>query len=284
MSGAIARRTEITLAVDRWGGQPAELFGAGHGLLLALLRKADPATAEAIHDAGRRKALALSPLRIRPLPGGMGKAILGISVWEQELADLVTRGCQSALDMPAKVLGHTACVLHAEEAEHRALTEMLRCAEPAGNIAAQGVCVMFETPALFSFGRGISGKQRYGLLPQPGLVIASWLRAWQQAGGESFGAEAAPDWLEERVALRTVTELSTRTVHTNHTALTGFVGQVSYQWMGLEQWGPALLRALALFSAYCGTGAKTGYGFGVTRPVNRIESYLSAPAAASRCL
>jgi hypothetical protein len=261
---------EVSLAVEGWRGRQAELFGAGHGLLLALLRQADPVAAQAVHDAGRRKAMALGPLRVQPHAGDLARASLDIRVWDDGLARLLAVGCGLALDMEARVLGRAACVLGAEEVDRCELAGLLHL---SGAPAGGGARVSFETPTLFSFGRTPWGRQRYGLLPEPALVVGSWLRAWVQAGGETFGAEMGMEWLEERVALRTVAGLGTRTVHTGHTALTGFVGRASYHWTGPEPWGPALLRALASFSAYCGTGAKTGYGCGVTMPLDPAGAY-----------
>lgn len=256
MTEGCISRIEIALAVENWRGEAAELFGAGHGLLLKLLAQADPTTAQAIHDAAVRKPLALSPLRVQPSKGDLAQATLEVAVWEPALAASILHGCSLALDLRAQVLGHPAVVLDSKLLAETSLSGLLQ-----GGGSAR---VAFKTPTFFSFGRSPAGRQRYGLLPQAELVVGSWLRAWQQAGGESFGAQPSTDWLMERVELRTHTNLRTRTVHTNHIALTGFLGEASYEWVGGEEWGPCLLRALAAFSIYCGTGAKTGYGFGHT--------------------
>lgn len=108
------------------------------------------------------------------------------------------------------------------------------------------------------------GSHRYVLLPHPGLVVGSWLRAWCEVASAPVPEEDTTAWLDRRVAIRAVDELRTQVVHADRTALTGFVGTVAYAWVGPEPWGPGLLRTLARFAAFCGTGAKTTQGFGQT--------------------
>jgi CRISPR-associated endoribonuclease Cas6 len=257
-AGPALRRLGLRLAVAEWGGGPATLYGAGHGLFLGLLRMVAPAEAAALHDADRRKPLALGPVRVVPGPGRVARATLEVAVVEAALGDLVEAALPGALEAAIDVAGHPACLLSIER---------LSAIEPAALLAgepARVVRVAFVTPTLFSLGRG-PGGHRYGLLPEPGLVVGSWLRGWRLAGGETWAAEARPEWLAERVALRALGGVRTATVDSGRAPLTGFLGEASFAWTGPEPWGGRLLRALAAAAAYYGTGAKTGFGFGQTR-------------------
>ena len=254
------RRQRLSFAVEHWSGGAATLYGIGHALLLALIAGVDHDAAARLHDQHGRKAFALEPLTIAPLAGGLARAELAVATWDGELGDLVQRALACTLDRPATIAGHSACVLDVRETDHTTPTEILATCSKS----TSGVRVRFASPTFFSFGRGPSGRQRYGLLPEPGLVVRSWVQAWQVAEGETFGLAIEPARLSERVAVRWLADLHTQTVDGGKTALTGFLGEVGLSWVGPEEWGPTLLAALARFSTFSGTGAKTGHGFGWT--------------------
>lgn len=264
------RQVRLTLAVEGWTAGERRLYQPGHALFLALLRHADPTAAAALHDGVARKPFALGPLHVVALPGGLGRGELTIRSWDDGLAALVERAGRAALDAPLSVVGHPAAVVSLASRETTTPAALLAAVEAA---RPRSVRVEFASPTLFGLGRYADGSSRHGLLPEPGLVVASWLRAWTMAGGVTFGADPRPEWLAERVALLTAA-VQVVSVNAGKTALSGFVGTAAYAWRGPEAWGPALLAALARFAAYCGTGAKTAQGFGVTLPRD-----AGAPAA-----
>jgi CRISPR-associated endoribonuclease Cas6 len=266
------RRYHIALAVDGWSGKGAILYGSGHGLLLGLLVAVDPEAASQLHDSTARKAFALSPLTVTPFAGGIGRAELTLATWDRHLGDLITRALAATLERHVTVSGHPACVLDVTQSETTDPAEILRTTAAT----ASAVHARFASPTLFSFGRGAGGHQRYALLPEPKLVIGSWLRTWMSAGGECFGLRPTPEDLEKLVEVRWHANLHTVTVSWGKTALTGFLGDVAFAWSGAEEWGPRLLGALSRFATFCGTGAKTAHGFGWTQnPAARTTQQAS---------
>lgn len=256
MNGQV-HQIQLELGVERWY-RPAELlYGPGHGLLLQILRSVSPEASAALHDANVRKPFALSPLTVQPLSSGIAQVFMSVKVWDADLASVLQQALSAALDIRVTVSGAPAVVLNVVVEPAVSLASLVpACAPPS-------VRVHFDSVTFFSLGRRF-GRQQYGLLPSSELVVYSWLRAWQSAGG-TVRAPLDVGALKERVALRGVHALSTQVVRGEKTALTGFTGGATYAWVGDEPWGGSLLAALARFSEYCGTGAKTGHGFGSTR-------------------
>lgn len=257
MSGSVSR-IRLRLGVDGWRRPAGALYGPGHGLLLQVLRSVSAEASAALHDADRRKPFALSPLTVDMRSESVAEATLVINVWDVALSQLLGAALEAALDLRVNVGGASAVVVDVTVEPPVRLSALVAMSAPPS------VRVSFESPTFFSHGRRF-GRQRYGLLPIPEQVTRSWLRAWQSAGGPGPTPEPV-DFLTfgERVALRGVHDLSTKVVRGEKTALTGFTGQVSFAWVGEEAWGGRFLVALARFAEYCGTGAKTGHGFGRT--------------------
>jgi CRISPR-associated endoribonuclease Cas6 len=260
LEDAVARRFRLTCAVTGWRGEARTVYGRGHAVLLAFLRSVDPARATVLHDADQRKPWAVSPLSITPHQNGVAIVTVDVACWSAPLAGLLADACTAAEGLrDVHAIGHSLEVLSWEPAGEASLAD-LRASRPT-----ESVTVRFVTPTFFGLGRAADGRQRYGLLPDPGLVVASWARTWAAAGGSLADAGTSPEWWGERLLLRYCDGLGTVTVPTGKTRLTGFVGRVTYGWAGGESAGPGLLGALASFAEWSGTGAKTGLGFGQTR-------------------
>ncbi len=274
MAGTIAWRAEVELAVTGWHHPPATLYAAGHAFFLQLIRSASPAAAQLLHDAGVRKPLALSPLRIEPVAKGMARGRLIVSAWEPEIVRLIDDALAGSLTLVKEIRGCPALVTGFRPEPELPLNRLLVLDRVPASVA-----VRFASPTFFSLGRRY-GRQQYGLVPVPELVAGSWLKTWLAAGGEAFEAELSPGWLAERVTIHEIHNLRTVTVDGGKTALTGFCGDVRYAWTGPEPWGRTLLAALARFAGYSGTGAKTVAGFGVTVPLG----LSTGPEPASRPL
>jgi CRISPR-associated endoribonuclease Cas6 len=253
------QRFTLRFAVEGWRGPPRELYGPGHALFLGLLRRADPVAAKAIHDANHRKPFALSPLRIDSSAGAVAPAALSVSSWNPSITRLLSTALGQALELQVAVCARPALLVDVTPSAPIGVRDL------ATSVGGGPVEVRFLSPTFFSIGRR-NGHQRYSLLPEAELVVRSWLHAWTEAGGsvpnESW---TIPGWLGDRVAVRHIVGLSTVVVDAPKTALTGFTGHVAYSWTSPEPWGLDLLAALARFAEYCGTGAKTGFGFGQTR-------------------
>jgi CRISPR-associated endoribonuclease Cas6 len=251
-------RVRFCLAVERWWGKDRILYSPSHSLFFQLLSSGLGEAARLLHDARGRKPFALSPLRVS-LHSGVGVAEWTVSVWGP-LVSVMEDALEAALQFRGNVLDHEVVIVEARPDPKVAIADLGAAGAPAS------VEVEFLSPTFFSFGRRF-GRQQYELLPLPELVVGSWVAAWRSAGGRFptlVPEEGFREWLGERVAVRSIEGLHTVTADGVETALTGFLGTVRYAWIGPEPWGPGLLAALARFASYAGTGAKTGYGFGLT--------------------
>ena len=185
--------------------------------------------------------------------------MLQISVWEQELASLLDAALREAGKARLELLGHPAVVLQWQLCDALCPAQLLEGPPPAS------VRVRFESPTFFGFGRYENGTSRSHVTPDPGLVVASWLRAWKLTGDRSLDwLPTSPEDLGMRIALREMREVRTVIVKERTVSLTGFLGECVYRWEGNEPAGVSALSALTRFAEACGTGAKTGRGFGQT--------------------
>lgn len=252
----------LTCAVAGWQGTDRVILGRSHALLLAFLRCVDPARATALHDANVRKPWALGPLELQRRANGFAELRVTGACWDAGLARTLADGCSAAEQSePIQVLGHPAQPLSFT------MPPPVPLADLVPRSAHSQVAVQFVTPTLFGLGRTLNGAQRVWLLPSPGLVVASWMRAWLQAGGDPLNAQPAPEWWDDRLTVAWVADVQTVGVPAGNIPMVGFVGRAAYAWAGQEPGGAMLLAALATFSQWCGTGAKTGLGFGQTRPI-----------------
>lgn len=265
-SSPVAWSCEFNLGIDRWFWGRQVLYAPAHALFFQILRSASPQAARLLHDIAARKPFAVSPLIIEPVTHDMARGSLSFRTWDRTLIALLEEAVDAILLFNGRIRESPAAVLAVKAGAAASLSQFL-----APGSSETSPVVQFTSPTFFSLGRQL-GLQRYGLLPEPELVVGSWLRRWIDAGGPDFGAELAPGWLGDRVAVRQITNLQTVTVNGGKTALTGFTGSVRFAWLGAESWGPALLSALASFAAFCGTGAKTTQGFGVTQLTTSLDT------------
>lgn len=266
VGGSIAR-LRLSLAVERWPGDGATLYGAAQGVFLALLRAGDPAVAATLHDARERKRFALGPLRVSPVAGTSGslaRADLDVALWDQRLVTTAQQGATAALTEVLEVVGHPAHILDCALQEQTTFSALLNPPHAAVRPGQTLVWARFTTPTVFSWGRGLDGRHRYGLLPTPEHVVGSWLRAWNAGGGPGTPLHDDDEWLRERIRIHAIRTLRTVQAHTGKTPITGFTGEVAYEWCGAAPGGRRALRALSGFARFCGTGAKTAYGLGRT--------------------
>ncbi len=257
---------ELRIALDGWRAPAPGMIVVRHevaqGIVYALLRNADPVATTAHHDAPTRKALSVGPVRVQPLPGGLASATLRVASWSPPVTGLLAAAVEQASELRADLGGVPALLLDAAPVGAWSTADFL--ATPPLPIAR----VRFETPTFFGFGQYQDGTHRAHALPDPGLVVAAWLRAWRLTG------DATLDWLPTRpedlsavVGLSEVSGLRTVVVRERTAALTGFVGECAFAWHGAAPAGRAALTTLARFAGICGTGAKTGRGFGQTTPL-----------------
>lgn len=179
-------------------------------------------------------------------------------------------------------VGHVGCVV--EEISHRRVTHAVLAAGPA----LGGVTVEFGSPTHFSRnGTDVA-------VPDPRLIVGSWRRRWNASLPDADPlAVGDDDWraLQGSLGLAAFA-LHTETRDSGHGKdRVGFVGRATVALArGSSPSARSLLGTLARFSVYCGTGAQTTHGFGVTsvlpsrRPVTDTDrdrrSALSRPGAA----
>lgn len=182
-------------------------------------------------DAGTRVWLRVTALT--------GPAVDGMASYQGRARE---RGARFDLDWTPFQLVHWAP--HGSPATYR---QLLNRAEPAGTITLQ-----FRSPTLFR-------HKNASLPPTPERVFGSFLRRWH-------AYSPLLDWLD--VATLTqgiILEASDITwrmcVHVR--AERAFVGWARYRVDGDDRFRRAV-AALADYAAYCGTGARTGYGLGET--------------------
>lgn len=246
-------------------GVPRRMFAAAQGIVFGLLRQADAIAATTLHDADERKALSVGPVEVRGAGPGMARAEVRLCAWEPGLTALVAAALETAAAARLDLGGVPAVVLDWSPAEAWTVADLL--ATPA----IDPVRVRFASPTRFGFGRHPNGAPRTHLVPDPGPVVASWLRAWRLTGDRSLAwLPAMPEELGRAVALTDARELRTVGVVERGVPLLGFVGECAYRWQGVEPAGRRALALLARFATVCGTGAKTGRGFGRTVLVGAV--------------
>lgn len=271
--GAYIRRYDLSFALSLprralGNAEQATRYAAAQGIVFALLRHQDPAASRALHDANQRKALSASPVRIQPLSGDLARATLRLGVWQPELAALLDEALRSSSDLAVDIAGRPALLLSWTLIDAFSPAELF--AAPAPSL----VRVRFVTPTFFGFGRHPSGAARLQVVPDAGLVVSSWLRAWRLTGEHTLDwLPTAPESLGQSIALMEMRRVRTEGVVERGIPLSGFLGECGYRWEGAEPEGCRALAVLARFAEVCGTGAKTGRGFGQTEPVG-----LSAPS------
>ncbi|NPV55581.1 MAG: CRISPR system precrRNA processing endoribonuclease RAMP protein Cas6 [Anaerolineae bacterium] len=120
--------------------------------------------------------------------------------------------------------------------------------------------IEFVTPTVFR------SKQRILPFPLPELVVNQWVNKWNNfapiqfpAGMQAFAAESLA---VSRYVLRS------HTVRQFGGYLLGFTGRVTYIALEEDAYWQRAFQTLTDFAFYCGTGAKTSFGLGQTRPIN----------------
>jgi CRISPR-associated endoribonuclease Cas6 len=196
------------------------------------------------------------PWTVSPLsPGGTDAQWLWRVTWLPDAA-----APASALTADVIRVGHASCVVL--ESTHRRVSHATLAAGPPKT----EVTVELGSPTFFSRG----GADL--LLPDPRLMADSWQRKWNASLPASDGLLIDDEtWRETRrlVSLASF-DLQTTERDAGHgrPRASGFTGTATLR---LDRGAPPAVRrmlgTLSRFAEYCGTGAQTTHGFGVTRLV-----------------
>ncbi len=126
------------------------------------------------------------------------------------------------------------------------------------------VSIEFATPTSFSLGES-SSRRRLLLFPLPAVLWASWHRRWDELAPAELSLPALSEHLAEDVLVSDYT-LRTATIHMDRFKHKGFTGTIRYEVMPhVPTEVVRALNALAAFSFFSGSGAKTAMGLGLTR-------------------
>lgn len=251
---------------------------SGLGWLLALLYRDNPDLSAALHDANSVKPFSLStwltitddaieaersgePLELFAAPNASpGTRIsLRVAAAHHELITAILTALRHGDHPPLGGTAITAVDFPAVFDPMESVDcfdcpwEALLAAPPA-----QRIDLRFASPTAFSSqGRDI-------LLPDANRILESWLRKWQAWGGPEL-PEGDPRDLAGALMVESY-DLAT-SVHGHGNARNrGFSGTLSWRLApGTPSDVRSLIAALAGFSNFCGTGAKTNFGFGQTR-------------------
>lgn len=265
--------------------QPGELDPfqgrAMHALFLDLVSRADPAAAATLHDADGLKPFTSSNLiGLRTAEGGQrsrvqpGTALRWrVTTFEQSLTALWLDRVLPALpetvtvgDVPFAV---TACTTDASQdgwagaSSYGELTQRHTLnTRPSG----PWINLRFASPTAFR-SQGVHVP-----LPLPGLMLGHWLEKWNAFAPLTLPPEVR-QFAEQEVVVNRY-DLHTEPVQFAGATIIGFVGQCSLTVRQGENGEEAhywrrIPHLLAAFSFWAGTGHRTPYGLGQTRPQAR---------------
>ncbi|MBM3130369.1 MAG: CRISPR system precrRNA processing endoribonuclease RAMP protein Cas6 [Chloroflexi bacterium] len=271
---AVIPLTPLAAPAARFYGREA------HALFLDLVRRADPALAQSLHEPRGDKPFTVAPLPLSPTKfvedGGRGWGMgVRFTAFEPRLAQLLAQNILPMLHAPREIrLGSAMFATGAP------LTD--RAAQPwAGASSAEELMTKwFQTKDLPGFQKpGRSDRvtlefltptahrqiHRNILFPLPAQLWGGWLRAWNAHAQPAFEDDLIAR-VEQDVAISHY-DLKTALVDFGEHRAAGWVGRATFTYFNRE---PALWRVLNLladFAFFCGTGYKTTQGMGMTRPV-----------------
>lgn len=260
---------------------PASQGQYAHAAFLNLVRAADPALADVLHDGGGRKPFTVSPL------GGLGEAREGLcplragarcwlrftllepSLFRAFRTILLTRGADLRLRIGP---GAFRVVGAAGTTGSHPWAGAVRAADLTTLAPVREVTLELAAPAAWSIGG--DGFRRMELLPAPGLVFGGLASAWNAWCGTVAG-RMSPDvrrYAEQSVVVSRL-RLETRALWFGGRPQLGTVGTVTYTLLrGIEGAVARQLRTLAEFAFFSGVGYRTTMGMGQVRYLHVTET------------
>lgn len=248
-------------------------FGSGravHGLWFDLWRHVSPEFAGQLHRGEDVSPFTLTPLMDLPRPR-QGHTLIQkdtqtwfrVATLNEALSTSLTAQWLPALPEVVElggvqwgVLGHTC------SSDEHPWAGQIRYSEVASqqlfqNHPPKSWRMRFQTPTTFHGGAG------HLPFPLPDSLVKSWMRRWQ-----AFAPIALPEELPQQVREGVVVsayKLKTVPVRYGKRLTVGSVGWVKLYAVDLHPAMRAGLNLLAYYAFYCGSGAKTTQGMGMTR-------------------
>lgn len=124
----------------------------------------------------------------------------------------------------------------------------------------------FLTPVTFNSGRSLSGKDIFLPFPLPDSLFKSWHRRWNSFAPPNLRISPdLPQWARQVVSVSSY-RLKTVPVRYGHRRVhIGCVGTYTLRFINCPQNIQKYFSWLAHYAFYCGSGAKTTQGMGMTK-------------------
>ena len=248
----ICLQTPLAPGADAWWRRPRALGAAAY----ALLRLGDPNLAQRLHEARQ-----LRPFTVSALEGDEGVRLRLTGLTEAASAGILG-GAQRWAEGEPLTFGEARLRYPAEDGDLRIVRTTY--AELSELPFRAQMALQFRTPTLFKQAGGINLP-----LPAPELLVRSWARRWNAAAAELLRFPEALIGELAGSAMLAEAEIVTRRVRLAKGSLLGFVGRIQLRAHGARQWSAArrsAWAALIAYSRFCGTGARTAQGLGLTLP------------------
>ncbi len=245
-----------------------------HALFLDLVRRADPALADALHQPRGDKPFTVSALLPTSLTKGEGAGVRGVRAGERYEWRITAFEMHLAQVIAEQVLPHLPRELHLGAAHFEvgeAITDNARYPW-AGTTDASALIDKWFSPGRrvekrftleFASPTAYRHIHRNILLPNPVGIFPGYLAAWN--------ANCHPRFEEDLIALVEAEvsisryALKTQVVDFGEYREAGWVGQCGFTIFSEEVALRRVIHLLADFAFYCGTGYKTTQGMGMTR-------------------
>ncbi len=255
---------------------------AMHALFLDLVQRADPTVASALHDDEGLKPFTSSNLiGLRPAEGARAATVQPgrmlcwrITVFDPGLTGLwLTRilpGLPASVtvgDVPFAVRGWTTDGREDSWAGLSSFAELAQRHTLSPRPPSPWINLRFVSPTTFR-SQGVHVP-----LPLPGLLLGHWLDKWNAFSALSLDPETRR-FAEQAIAVNRY-DLRTEPVQFGDATIIGFIGRCSLAVRGRDgrddeqpdaQYWRRIPHLLAAFSFWAGTGHRTPYGLGQTRP------------------
>ncbi len=249
-----------------------------YALFLDILRQANPSLTQELHDTEGQKPFTISPLQGRFKRHRDGIALSAGGICWIRLTFLQEDTFAHFMDACIKAGGRTLKLDRAllelqEVVTAPGQSPLCRC-ESFGSLVENAsfervIGMRFLSPTAFR-----SKGRRNVMFPEPRLLFNSYLARWNSFSAEKLDEGLLP--LVEKGARIARYKLETRILHFGSYQEIGFEGQCAVEVAEeVPEDTVKALNALADFSFYCGTGAKTTMGMGQTRRLGDGRSLSS---------
>lgn len=254
---------------------PADQGRALSALFLEWVARHDAALAARIHDADGVKPYTVSNLRGNARLQGQQRLLTpGTQVWwrittlTQPLTALLLEALRLVLPEEITLGGHRLRLLGAasEQGSHPwaaqstyqdlMQTYFLALRHPPATLDLE-----FASPTSFH------SQGRHMPFPLPALLLRQWLEKWNAFAPTRFPDEFL-SWAETCLSISRY-RLESIPVRFGDITIIGCTGRCTLRALERDPYWERLLSTLAAFSFYCGSGVKTTFGLGQTRPLWR---------------